>query len=209
MELARASEPQGENQVMLVKGSLVIKCVGKDHDYEFDAETKINVYKKEEGWQMLSTLGFAPRRYLKSSLPRLVEIQLTNAVLLHYDRERKEDGDPKEVLKLVTDEKVEYKSTATDHPGSDVPREQVDVKMTRLDKVQDQPDLSKQRDSVIGMARLRSIYMDYCILEFTKREGFGSRGRDAFLNVVASRLAGQYMYWGCDFLQLESPLDNK
>ena len=62
MELERDDEEQGENQVMLVKGSLVIKCVGKDHDYEFDAETKINVYKKEEGWQMMSTFGSAPRK---------------------------------------------------------------------------------------------------------------------------------------------------
>ena len=84
----------------LVKGSLVVKCVGKDHDYEFDAETKTNVYKKEEGWQMLSALGFARRLYLRSSLPRLVEIQLMNAVMLHHGREIAEDGndgDSKEV----------------------------------------------------------------------------------------------------------------
>ena len=33
--------------IMLMKGSLVINFVGKYHAYVFDAETKINVYKKE------------------------------------------------------------------------------------------------------------------------------------------------------------------
>ena len=121
-ELARSDEDQGENQLMFVIDSLVIKCVGKDHDYEFNARTKINVYKKEQEWGMLSTLGVVPMKYLRSSLPRLVEIQLRNAVLLHLGNEIKEDGDPKEVLQLVADEKIEYKSTPTDNPGSDVPR---------------------------------------------------------------------------------------
>jgi hypothetical protein len=49
MEMGKAHEPQGENQQLLVKGRLVITCVGRDHDYEFDAETKVNVYK-EGGW---------------------------------------------------------------------------------------------------------------------------------------------------------------
>ena len=35
--------------------------------------------------------------------------------------------------------------------------------------------------------------MDYCILEFMVFEGFGSRGRTAFLNVVATRLTQQYV----------------
>ena len=171
----------------------MIKCVGKDHDYEFNAQTKISVYKKEPGWSMLSTLGSTPRKYLKSSLPRLVEIQLMNAVLLHYGKELHEDGDPKEVLQLVADERIEYKSTPTNHPGSDVPREQVDVMMKHLDKVQDQPDSSYNLDSVHGMAKLRSIYMDYCIPQFMNYEGFGSRGRKAFLDVVAARLTQQYV----------------
>ena len=82
-ELARSDEDQGENQLIFVMGSLVIRCVGKDHDYELNAKTKINVYKKEPGWRQLSTIGVAPQKYLKCSLPRLVEIQLMNAVMLH------------------------------------------------------------------------------------------------------------------------------
>ena len=103
------------------------------------------------------------------------------------------DGDPKEVLRLVDDEQIEYKSTPIDNPGLDVPREQIDVKMKHLDKVQDQPYLNYNLDSVRGMAKLRSIYMDYCISEFMNYEGFGSRGRKAFLNVVAARPTQQYV----------------
>jgi hypothetical protein len=55
------------------------------------------VYKKEDGWMMLTPIGNEQRNYLRCSLPRLVEIQLMNAVLLHLGRELKKDGDPEEV----------------------------------------------------------------------------------------------------------------
>jgi hypothetical protein len=129
MEMGKAHEPQGENQQLLVQGRLVITCVGRNHDYQFDAATKINVYKKEDGWMMLTPIGNEQRSYLRSSLPRLVEIQLMNAVLLHLGRELKEDGDPEEVIKLIMDEKIAFTSTAAECT-SDVPREMVDVRMT-------------------------------------------------------------------------------
>ena len=44
-----SAEDHGENQRMFVVGSLVIKFVGKNHDYVLKAKTKINAYKKELG----------------------------------------------------------------------------------------------------------------------------------------------------------------
>jgi hypothetical protein len=192
MEMGKAHEPQGENQQLLVKGRLVIRCVGRDHDYEFDAETKINVYKKEEGWMMLSPIKNERRLYLRSSLPRLVEIQLMNAVLLHFGRELQVDGDPDEVIKLIIDEKIAFTSTAAEC-ASDVPRELVDVKMAHIVKDPDKRDLNRHRAHVIGMERLRKRYFEHFIPEFLKREGFGSRGREDFLKVPAMRLTAQYV----------------
>jgi hypothetical protein len=161
----------------------IVRSCGQHHpdDCEFNDKWVSNT------WKLLVSRGIIVDSNWTHSL------QLMNAVLLHYDKELKEDGDPKEVVKLIIDEKIEYKSTATEHPGSDVPREHVDMKITRLDKVQDQPDRSKQQDNVIRMNRLRSIYMSYCIPEFTKLEGFGSSGRNAFLNVVAARPTKQHV----------------
>ena len=128
---------------------------------------------------MLSTIDFAPTLYLKSSLPRLVEIQLMNAVLLHYGRELDTDGDPKEVLKLIADENIECASTPTDNPGSDVPREHVHVKMTRQDKVQHRPDLGKQRASVIGMENFGPFTR--VIIFRSSPNAKGSAARDAVI----------------------------
>ena len=95
-------------------------------------------------------------------------------------------------MKLIIDEKIAFKSTAAECT-SDVPRELVDVKMTHVGKAPDRPDLDTQRDSAIGMERLRSYYTDHCIPEFTKREGFGSRSRDDLLKVAAMRITPQYV----------------
>ena len=194
MEMGKAHEPQGENQQLLVQGRLVITCVGRDHDYQFDAATKINVYKKEDGWMMLTPIGNEQRSYLRSSLPRLVEIQLMNAVLLHLGRELQKDGDPEEVIKLIMDEKIALPSTA-DECNSDVPCELVDVRTMQLHKDPDkaQCNFNGHRAHVIGMERLRKRYFEHFIPKFLEREGFGSRGREEFLKVPAMRLTAQYV----------------
>ena len=72
MDLAKADEQRGEHQLMFVAGKLVITCAGKHMDYVIDVETKVNVYKKEDGWQMLSTTRVAPLKYQMMSFPGLV-----------------------------------------------------------------------------------------------------------------------------------------
>ena len=63
--------------------------------------------------------------------------------------------------------------------------------MERVDRVR--TESSYNRDSVVGLAKLRAHYFYCCIPQLLKFGGFGSRGRMAFLDVVAARLNLQYV----------------